>query len=124
VAKTYGWNKYRNEAKVKPFVVDELPEWHPASEEQGGPGSLTIPIPDAEAFLTAEAAQTAGESLRLLCGPQWDPVRLLLVGGEANGDGTKPGEAIPMPGVVALVQDVTRHFSLAEEDRPPVVGRR
>lgn len=126
MAKTYQWDKYQHEANVKPFVIDGIPDWHPASDEAGGPGSITIPVPGSTAFFAAEVAQTAQESLRLLCGPQWDSVRMLITGqsDDPADDENPPGEEISMPAAVALVQDITRHFSLGEDKRPPVVGRR
>lgn len=123
--KTYKWDKYAKEAKVKPFVIDGLPDWHPASGASGGPDSITVPVPDGEAFLKAEVAPSAGESLRLLTGEQWSSIEWLIMGGDPAADAEdRPGQSIPMPGVVEFVQDITRHFSLGEDNRPPGGGRR
>jgi hypothetical protein len=118
--KTFQWDKYSKEAGREPFVLEGVPDWHPASDAQGGPGSLSIPVPSGEAFLEAEQAGSTRRSLELLCGEQWTQVWLLIQGDANTRDADKP----PMTGLMALVQDITRHFSLGEENRPPVAGRR
>ena len=122
--KTFKWDRYQTEARRDPFVIDELPDWHPAAGP-GGPGSLTIPVPTGEAFLEAETAGSTLRSLELMCGPQWEPVRWLIAGGDpAVPVDERPGRPIPMPGLMEFVQDITRHFSLGEDNRPPGAGRR
>lgn len=118
--KTFRWDKYSNEARREPFVIDGLPPWHPASDEQGGPGSITVPVPTGEAFLEAESAGSTRRSLELMCGEQWTQV-WLLISGDANNGGEG---AIPMSGLMDLVKDITQHFSLGDQNRPPVAGRR
>lgn len=118
--KTFQWDRYNQEARREPFVIDGLPDWHPASDAQGGPGSISIPMPTGEAFLEAEQAGSTRRSLELMCGEQWTSV-WLLVQGDANNGGA--GQ-IPMSGLMMLVQDITRHFSLGDDQRPPVAGRR
>lgn len=118
--KTFKWDRYSSEARREPFVIEGLPDWHPSSAAQGGPGSITIPVPTGSAFLEAEQAGSTRRSLELMCGEQWTQV-WLLIEGDANTGGA---DAIPMSGLMALVQDITRHFSLGEDNRPPVAGRR
>jgi hypothetical protein len=119
VAKTYKWDKYQSEARREPFVIGDLPPWHSLAG-----GSLVIQVPDGDAFLEAETAGSTRRSLELMCGDQWPFVAELISGGAADDDGNRPGQPIPMTGLMAFVQDITRHFSLGEDNRPPAVGRR
>lgn len=119
--KTFKWDKYQREARRDPFVIEDLPEWHSAASV----GSVTIPVPTGEAFLEAETAGSTLRSLELMCGPQWPSVRELIAGGDPDLPADeRPGDPIPMPGLMEFVQDITRHFSLGEDNRPPGAGRR
>jgi hypothetical protein len=124
VPKTFKWDKYQKEAKRDLFVIDELPDWHSAASPSG-PGSISIPVPTGEDFLEAETAGSTRRSLELMCGDQWPSVRELIAGGDPDlPEDERPGDPIPMPGLMAFVQDLTRHFSLGEDNRPPGAGRR
>lgn len=124
--KTFKWNQFAREARREPYVLDDLPDWHPASDAStpAGPGSITIPVPDGEKFMAAEHAQGIGQSLELLCGEQWPAVKLLISGGPVGDDGARPGAPLPSTALVEFMQDITRHFSIGDADRPPAAGRR
>jgi hypothetical protein len=118
--KTFKWDRYQREARRDPFVITGLPDWHPASTAQGGPDSITIPVPTGSAFLEAEQAGSTLRSLELMCGEQWPQVQALIVG----PDEVSSSDDLSMTGLMAFVQDLTRHFSLGEDNRPPGAGRR
>lgn len=124
------WSEFTRQARVKPYIIDDLPSWHPASDDQGGPGQIVIPVPDGDVFRRAETAQGIYASLELISGEQWPAVLLLLEGGdevvvnEATGETARPGHPAKSTQVVALMQDMTQAFSIGLDARPPAGGRR
>jgi hypothetical protein len=132
MAKTFKWDSYSKESKRKPYVLEGVPSWHPMAPENGGNGELVLPVPSGPAFLQAEKATSTTESLRLMCGyvdednpGQWPMVERLIYGGDPEDDAAdRPGTALDMGQMLDLVQDITRHFGVGEEARPPAGGRR
>jgi hypothetical protein len=110
MAKVFKFDHYQKEARRTPFVLEgPFPEGHPANEANGGPDSITIPVPTGARFIEAEVAQGVGGSLRVLCGDQWPQIEPLL-------EGVDPG------GVMELLRDLMTHFGVGDEFRPPGDG--
>jgi hypothetical protein len=110
--KTFKFDQYQKEARRTPFVLDgPFPEGHPASEGAGGPGSITIPVPSGRDYIKAEQAGSSGQTLRVVCGQQWEQIDALL-------------DCLDAGGVIDLTRDVMQHFGIGEDNRPPGGGQR
>ena len=106
--KTFKFDRYSNEARRTPYVLEgPFPDGHPANEV----GSITIPVPSGRQYIEAETAGGSAATLRIVSGEQWEQIDPLL-------------DELDAGGVIELVKDVMQHFGIGEDNRPPGAGPR
>ncbi|GGM75502.1 hypothetical protein GCM10012275_52730 [Longimycelium tulufanense] len=94
MGKTYKFDRYVQEAKAEPFVLD------------AGDVEIVIQPPDGETVLEIEQCGSTRVMLELMCGDQFDAVYELV-------------RSQPASVLRDLSLDMARHFSIAPDQAPP-----